>query len=75
MMAALCIFLTESFYLNEIKPYFQDYHDSYTQFNRRIREDYAGKFKRVIYLGSGGLQGLAQEAALKMLELTAGNRC
>lgn len=72
MMAALCIFLKESFYLNEIQPYFQDYHDSYTQFNLRIREDYAGKFKRVIYLGSGGLQGLAQEAALKMLELTAG---
>lgn len=72
MMAALCIFLTESFYLNEIKPYFYDYHDIFTQFNHRIREEYAGKFKRVIYLGSGGLQGLAQEAALKMLELTAG---
>ncbi len=27
---------------------------------------------RVIYLGSGGLQGLAQESALKLLELTAG---
>ncbi|HHN8583387.1 TPA: SIS domain-containing protein [Providencia rettgeri] len=72
MMAALCIFLTEFFYLNEIKPYFYDYHDIFTQFNHRIREEYAGKFKRVIYLGSGGLQGLAQEAALKMLELTAG---
>jgi len=29
-------------------------------------------FSRVIYLGSGGLQGLAQESALKLLELTAG---
>lgn len=28
--------------------------------------------KRIIYLGSGGLQGLAQESALKILELTAG---
>lgn len=28
--------------------------------------------KRVIYLGSGGFQGLAQESALKLLELTAG---
>lgn len=28
--------------------------------------------QRIIYLGSGGLQGLAQEAALKILELTAG---
>ncbi|OLQ93958.1 sugar isomerase [Vibrio ponticus] len=28
--------------------------------------------RRVIYLGSGGFQGLAQESALKLLELTAG---
>ncbi|QUJ69497.1 SIS domain-containing protein (plasmid) [Photobacterium sp. GJ3] len=28
--------------------------------------------QRVIYLGSGSLQGIAQEAALKLLELTAG---
>ena len=27
---------------------------------------------RVVYLGSGGLQGLARESALKLLELTAG---
>jgi len=29
-------------------------------------------FDRVVYLGSGPLKGLAQESALKMLELTAG---
>ncbi|WP_127959352.1 SIS domain-containing protein [Serratia microhaemolytica] len=29
-------------------------------------------FKRVVYLGSGGLQGIARESALKVLELTAG---
>ncbi|OMQ21008.1 SIS domain-containing protein [Serratia oryzae] len=29
-------------------------------------------FKRIVYLGSGGLQGTAREAALKVLELTAG---
>ncbi|WDL84292.1 SIS domain-containing protein [Aeromonas bestiarum] len=28
--------------------------------------------KRIIYLGSGSLQGVAQEAALKLLELTSG---
>ncbi|MTC58013.1 Putative tagatose-6-phosphate ketose/aldose isomerase [Providencia rustigianii] len=72
MMAALSIFLPDTFYCNEVKPFFKDYHQTYQQFNRTIRHDYAGKFKRVIYLGSGGLQGLAQEAALKMLELTAG---
>lgn len=31
------------------------------------------KLERLIYLGSGGLQGLSQEAGLKMLELTAGD--
>lgn len=30
------------------------------------------KFNRVVYLGSGSLEGLSQEAQLKMLELTAG---
>jgi tagatose-6-phosphate ketose/aldose isomerase len=29
-------------------------------------------YERVVYLGSGALQGLAQESALKLLELTAG---
>lgn len=29
-------------------------------------------FRRVVYLGSGGLQGVARESALKVLELTAG---
>ena len=30
------------------------------------------KYERVVFLGSGSLQGLAQEAALKLLELTSG---
>jgi tagatose-6-phosphate ketose/aldose isomerase len=30
------------------------------------------RHKRVVYLGSGALQGLARESALKLLELTAG---
>ncbi|APC12826.1 MULTISPECIES: SIS domain-containing protein [Providencia] len=72
MMAALSIFLDDTFFNKQILPFFTQYHENYQQFNRIIRESYAGKFKRVIYLGSGGLQGLAQEAALKMLELTAG---
>ncbi|STI81339.1 putative tagatose-6-phosphate ketose/aldose isomerase [Escherichia coli] len=29
-------------------------------------------WKRIVYLGSGGLQGAARESALKVLELTAG---
>lgn len=31
-----------------------------------------GSWKRIVYLGSGGLQGVARESALKVLELTAG---
>jgi len=41
-----------------------------------LQQDIAGlartKKQRVVYLGSGPLEGLAQESALKMLELTAG---
>lgn len=32
----------------------------------------SSQFSRVVYLGSGGFQGLARESALKLLELTAG---
>ncbi len=36
-------------------------------------EQLAGRgYRRVVYLGSGGLAGIAQESALKLLELTAG---
>ena len=38
----------------------------------RLRALAAQPFERVVYLGSNGLQGLAREAALKMLELTDG---
>ena len=31
------------------------------------------KFNRIVYLGSNSLKGIAQESALKMLELTAGD--
>ncbi|MFC4802207.1 SIS domain-containing protein [Neobacillus sp. GCM10023253] len=37
-----------------------------------ISEMLAVDFERIIYLGSGGFEGLAREAQLKILELTAG---
>lgn len=37
-----------------------------------IQELVAGHFRRVVYLGSNALRGLAREAALKLLELTDG---
>ncbi|MHC0041767.1 SIS domain-containing protein [Vibrio campbellii] len=42
------------------------------EINANIRDTASHDFSRVIYLGSGGLKGLAQESALKLLELTAG---
>ena len=36
------------------------------------RELASSGYERVVYLGSGPLEGLAHESALKMLELTAG---
>lgn len=37
-----------------------------------VRELASSGYERVVYLGSGPLKGLAQESALKLLELTAG---
>lgn len=42
------------------------------EINSNVRDTASHDFSRVIYLGSGGLKGLAQESALKLLELTAG---
>ncbi len=44
--------------------------DSLGDFSQGVFGD--GAWKRVVYLGSGGLQGIARESALKVLELTAG---
>jgi tagatose-6-phosphate ketose/aldose isomerase len=38
----------------------------------QLAELVARRYRRVVYLGSGSLTGLAREAALKLLELTAG---
>ncbi|RLV59119.1 SIS domain-containing protein [Parashewanella curva] len=39
----------------------------------RIKAQASLQTKRMVFLGSGGLQGIAKEAALKVLELTAGD--
>ncbi|NDO79774.1 aldose isomerase [Citrobacter sp. NCU1] len=43
---------------------------TYSDFTDTIFGDMS--FKRIVYLGCGGLQGVARESALKVLELTAG---
>ncbi|WP_423799818.1 SIS domain-containing protein [Neobacillus sp. SAB-20_R2A] len=46
--------------------------DSVISREAEISEKLAVDFERIIYLGSGGFEGLAREAQLKILELTAG---
>jgi tagatose-6-phosphate ketose/aldose isomerase len=43
-----------------------------TAFNAQLKATALKKYQRVIYLGSGVFRGLAQEGALKLLELTDG---
>jgi tagatose-6-phosphate ketose/aldose isomerase len=46
--------------------------DAITQFNNPIKLLADKKYERIVYLGSGDLKGLAEECALKFLELTDG---
>lgn len=47
-----------------------------TKYSRELKKIVHDRaFDRLIYLGSGNLKGLAQEAALKALELSAGKLC
>lgn len=72
MLSCLAVFLPRQFNPNDS--------EALIQVGRAILEQVATTVpmwnkplpQRVIYLGSGGLQGVAQEAALKMLELTSG---
>ena len=43
-----------------------------TQYNDQLKAMADKKYSRVVFLGSGGLKSLAQESALKLLELTDG---
>lgn len=69
MLAALCVFAPQPELL-----------DKTLETSCKLLEQSLGQirllaekpFKRIVFLGSGGLKGIAQEAALKMLELTAG---
>lgn len=42
------------------------------KYNTTLKAAADNKYSRVVYLGSGGLKALAQESALKLLELTDG---
>lgn len=73
MLAAVAIFAGIDKYPKEIERFCKESADWFKEINRKIIDNTKkSQYKRVIYLGSGGLQGLAQESALKLLELTAG---
>ena len=75
MLATVLCFQLD--YLDEIEKYVNEICESAT---RTIEEDWAHirnfvndyDFKRIVYLGSNCLKGVAQESQLKMLELTQG---
>ncbi|MDV5168151.1 SIS domain-containing protein [Photobacterium rosenbergii] len=72
MLSALSILDSKNDYTKVIENFSQCSEVLIKEFNAKISDIAAYDIQRVIYLGSGGLQGLAQESALKLLELTAG---
>lgn len=59
--------------LNDIIERSEAFLENSWDFCKKIADDY--NFNRIVYLGANALKGMAQESALKMLELTAGKVC
>lgn len=73
MLSALSVFfLEQGSVLERFKFIAQGTQALIPQYISYVQSIIKDGIDRIIYLGSGGLQGLAQEAALKILELTAG---
>lgn len=74
LAALLCFHLDElelvREYVEEVIRTGRDFLSTGYQFVQDIIQNY--DFERIVYLGSNALKGVAQESALKMLELTAG---
>lgn len=78
MLATLLCFSLDR--LDEVKKEFEDILESAENFLDNKWEickeiAYGYDFNRIVYLGANALKGVAQESALKMLELTAGKVC
>ncbi|GAB4074221.1 SIS domain-containing protein [Barrientosiimonas marina] len=73
MMTAYGVFTEKPFTGNEAKLLISTAEDFLATIPDKIDELLAFDFSRVVYLGSGLMSPLSHEAALKMLELTAGN--
>ncbi|PSU33717.1 SIS domain-containing protein [Photobacterium lutimaris] len=72
MLAAFSVLTCNNDYTKEIESVCKQSEALIKEINSSISIIANKNAKRVIYLGSGSLQGLAQESALKLLELTAG---
>lgn len=59
--------------LEDVIVHAQNYLDSAWEVSKDIAYGY--DFDRIVYLGANASKGMAQESALKMLELTAGKVC
>jgi tagatose-6-phosphate ketose/aldose isomerase len=72
MLAALAIFSGIEQFEARVEPIAQSVEDMLATVEPRMAALARRRFSRVVYLGSGPLQALAREAALKLLELTDG---
>ena len=72
MLSALCIFDREQGSTEQVEKLSQVTERLLEEKSDELRELAAQDFERLVFLGSASLQGLAQEASLKFLELTAG---
>jgi len=72
MLAALLILANDKLMPSKLEQIASCTKTLIEEINDTVRELSQNDFGRVVYLGSGGFQGIAQESALKLLELTAG---
>ncbi|KQY54880.1 SIS domain-containing protein [Lysobacter sp. Root494] len=74
MLAALCVFETAPWpqRTQRLRTLAMHGQEALTAWDERIATLAQAPYARVIYLGSGPLEALARECALKLLELTAG---
>ncbi|MDW5377527.1 SIS domain-containing protein [Halomonas sp. HP20-15] len=72
MLAVLGALSPERVHAEVVERIISATQDILTSAVNSIKQQAENKFQRVVYLGSGVFNSLAQESALKMLELTAG---
>ncbi|NNC23091.1 SIS domain-containing protein [Salinisphaera sp. USBA-960] len=70
--AALCVFMPNQADAERTEQIARAADNLLATDAKQVQTTFCGDYDRVVYLGSGVFRGLAQEAALKILELTAG---